>query len=327
MINLFTLFLFFDISYAKGIVHHLGNNFVNKNIHQIKNDIQNLKKLNFNEVREGIYWQSYQDKKYSKKINKSFDVYKQSNINILALIAYSNTKYAKNKFNFVKLSKNLSQMPIENESNYLIYKFSKYFEKAIIQYPFIKYFEILNEMNILKYFEGGNKPTETYFKILQTLYPIAKKYNRKIVTGGLLLEGNYQNWLDFLTKKETSKYYDVLSIHPYCYPNKLSVATFNSVKFKTIIDNIRLSWKSNKIEKKAIWISEIGWLHSNDERVNIKSSVLSEKQFKEVLKDLNDVVIDNKIEKYFMYSLEDDTYLNTVDYKPFGFQLKSGVLK
>ncbi|MCJ8346931.1 hypothetical protein MJH12_15420 [bacterium] len=181
-------------------------------------------------------------------------------------------------------------------------------------------------MNLLKYFDGGQDPRQTYLGILKALYPISKKYKKTLVTGGLLLEGDYQLWIDFLTSKEVSKYYDVLSLHPYCYPKPLSKALFSGLRFQKIVLNIRNTWSKNKILGKEIWITEIGWLHSSSIK-NQSDNVLSEEQFRDVISDLDALCYRLKIKSYYIYALEDDRHANDVAYKGFGYQLKSGQTK
>ncbi|MCO4782477.1 MAG: hypothetical protein KC646_09135 [Candidatus Cloacimonetes bacterium] len=302
-----------------GVVHHFGSPFVTKDMTKVKKDVERIQSLGFQFVREGIYWDNIGSKAYVDRLKSIVDLYKAHNIRLLGLLAYSNSKIARDKFSFIELSENYSQVPIEDVSFYIAFQFSKYFEKIIKEFPYIRYFEVLNEMNLTKYFTGGVDPIVTYISILKFCYPIAQKYNVKLLTGGLLLEGDYLRWLDQLI--EQNQYYDGLSLHPYCYPKMLSQATFGGYSLQQIVQKIQ---KKSDID---VWITEVGWLHSPSKSINEKQDVLNEMVFEAVLSDTLKLTKNLGVEKTFIYAFEDDSYITDLGYKPFGLQLKTGKLK
>ena len=100
-------------------------------------------------------------------------------------------------------------------------------QNAIYKIPNINSYEILNEMNSDQYFQSDKDPIKTYKQLLGVLSRVLRRNGKTVVTGGLLLEGDFEAWLQMLTKKDAYDLYDVLAIHPYCYPKKLSKAKFN----------------------------------------------------------------------------------------------------
>lgn len=308
-----------------GIVHHLANPHVTKDIHRVNKDIEAIKSNNFTWVREGIYWEFFSNPSYLKQVRQSVKHYARENLNVLGLIAYSNPTIANGKFNFHMVSKKYSQLPLLHQDRYIAYLFAKYFEKVILVFPEIRNFEILNEMNSPKYFDGGDDPINRYLMLLEACYPIAKRYGVNMLSGGLLMEGDYLKWIDQLTRAPMN--YDAFSIHPYCYPHKLSNALFTGKSFIEVIHLIRSNMMLSSNLIKDIWITEVGWQHSSDSAHHQRHEVVAKVVFQDILSDAIRVSKLAGIQKFFIYSLEDDSWDNTMNYKPFGLQLKSGVRK
>ena len=269
-------------------------------------------------VREGIYWAHFEKHKntYSfERIVKRLSYY--SDQQILGLFAYSNNIYAVNdKF--------------YGSSDWrLMHRSAVALEKALHILPQIKSYEILNEMNSDQYFQSNSDPIATYKQLLGVLSRVLRRNGKTVVTGGLLLEGNFEAWLQMLTSKSAYDLYDVLAIHPYCYPSKLSEAKFNDKSFSDVISLIREMWRQNGLENKPIWITEIGWPHRESVNDLQRSwGWINTAEYCDRLNDLQEQSDLNKIDRVYLYAFEDDEWFqdgkNTL---PFGLIDKKCISK
>jgi hypothetical protein len=296
-----------------GVVHHFTSPYVSKDSIQKERDIQNLSRFGVSWVREGVYWAEIEKKMGEYRLPEAlpldFNRYQDSSINILGLFAYGNPLYSEDKFSFISGS----------ETSSPIFAFSNAFRFACSSFPFISQWEILNEMNLDKYFNGGSNPQKTYLEILKSVSPVAKEYDVELISGGLMMEGDFAPWLDMLTSKDAYSHYDVISLHPYCWPHTLSKAKFSGHGFQWWVEHIRAKFKSNGLAPKPIWITEIGWkFKPHPTEQERKSGIINSLEYYHRLRDLKQTAEQLNIPVVILYSLEDDSNSDC-----FGLQNKS----
>ena len=301
-----------------GIIHNLTLPQVDLSKTELSKRLNLINNASIRYAREGIYWAHFEKKKYDysfERIVKRLSYYRDQKI--LGLFAYSNNIYAVNdKF-------------YGNNDWRLLHRSAVALEKAIRRLAKIDYYEILNEMNSEQYFQSNGDSITTYQQLLGVLSRVLRRNGKNVVTGGLLLEGDFEAWLQMLTSKAAYDLYDVLAIHPYCYPKKLSEAIFNGKSFSDIIGYIREMWRQNGLENKPIWITEIGWPHRESVSDLERSwGWINTAKYCDRIADLRQVVESLKIERVYLYAFEDDEWYqageNTL---PFGLINKHAVSK
>lgn len=269
-------------------------------------------------IREGIYWSQIETS--GTAINLDFVAKRLKNYkvqDILALYAYSNSLYsAHDKF-------------YAYADWRLFHRSAVALERVVRRLPQINYYEILNEMNSEQYFQSNGDSITTYQQLLGVLSRVLRRNGKNIVTGGLLLEGDFEAWLQMLTSKAAYDLYDVLAIHPYCYPKRLSEAKFNEREISEVLEIIRQRWEEKGLKHKPIWITEIGWPHRDSVSDSERSwGWINTVEYYDRIADLRQVAESLKIERVYLYAFEDDEWYqageNTL---PFGLINKNAASK
>lgn len=301
-----------------GVINNLTLPQVSLNAREIKDRLTILRSYSIGHVREGIYWAHFE--KRSRKFEFSRIVQRLAsyeNEQVLGLFAYSNNHYAVNEKFYAYADWRL------------LHRSAVALERVVRRLPQINYYEILNEMNSEQYFQSNGDSITTYQQLLGVLSRVLRRNGKKVVTGGLLLEGQFEAWLQMLTSKAVYDLYDVLAIHPYCYPKKLSEAIFNGKSFSDVIGYIREMWRQNGLENKPIWITEIGWPH-RDSVSDLERSWgwINAAEYCDRIADLRQVAESLKIGRVYLYAFEDDEWYqageNTL---PFGLIDKNAASK
>lgn len=313
-----------ECSVGQSLLNPIGlvNNFtlpqVSLNAREIKDRLTILRRHSIVHVREGIYWAHFE--KYSRKFEFSRIVQRLAsyeNEQVLGLFAYSNQLYAVNE-KFYAYS-----------DWRLFHRSAVALERVVQRLPQIDYYEILNEMNSETYFVSDQASKMTYKRLLIVLSQVLRRYAKKVVAGGLLLEGDFESWLEILTSHSAYEAYDVLAIHPYCYPNRLSEAKFNGREISEVLALIRQKWDEHGLKHKPIWITEIGWPH-RDSVSDLERSWgwIKTAEYCDRIADLRQVAESLKIGRVYLYAFEDDEWYqageNTL---PFGLINKHAVSK
>ena len=301
-----------------GFIHNLTLPEVTLNEESISKRLRLLALRQAQQIREGIYWSHFE--KNNRVFNFEHMVSRLSHYHsakVLGLFAYSNNNYAVN-----------DKFYGDNDWR-LMHRSSVALEKAIRKIPNINSYEILNEMNSEQYFESDKDPITTYKQLLGVLSRVLRRNDKNVVSGGLLLEGDFEAWLKMLTSKDAYDLYDVLAIHPYCYPSKLSEAKFNGKSFFDIIRHIREMWCQNGLKNKPIWITEIGWPHRDSVNDLERSwGWINTAEYCDRIDDLKEQIKFNKIDRVYLYSFEDDEwYQDGKNTLPFGLIDKNGIPK
>lgn len=319
-----------------GFTHHFTNPLVHKSAEQRVLDIERMKETGATWVREGIYWEEFEKEPgvYDfGKIKPVMEQYEKAGIKVLGLFGYSNSIYAENKFHFTSLADGVELPAGYTETEYITERFSSAFAEVMRQFPYISHFQILNEMNGGKHFQADSNYIEIYRLLLTAVYPLAKANGKTIVSGGILLGSRSSDWLAALSGSEFYNLYDVLAIHPYSYPNPLSVNVFGGKKFSEWLGSIRRNWLFAGKREKPVWITELGWLFdrniSNEQRC---WGWINGIDWLEMMAKTIRFCRINNIERLFLYSFEDDETINPQldqsQYKAFfGVQRKNGTMK
>ena len=301
-----------------GLIHNLTLPEVTLDEEAISKRVELFIAAQVQQVREGIYWSHFEENKgvfQFEYITRRLAYYDQTKV--LGLFAYSNNLYARN-----------DKFYTHNDWR-LMHRSAVALQNAIYKIPNINSYEILNEMNSDQYFQSDKDPIKTYKQLLGVLSRVLRRNGKTVVTGGLLLEGDFESWLRMLTSKDVYDLYDVLAIHPYCYPKKLSEAKFNGKSFSDVIGLIRKLWRQNGLKNKPIWITEIGWPH-RDYVDDLERSWgwINTVDFCKRIDDLRDQKELNKIDRVYIYAFEDDEwYQDGKNTLPFGLIDKKGISK
>ena len=301
-----------------GFIHNLTLPEVTLNEESISKRLRLIALKQAQQIREGIYWSHFEKNKrvfLFEHIASRLSHYDSAKV--LGLFAYSNNLYARN-----------DKFYTHNDWR-LMHRSAVALENAIRKIPNIYFYEILNEMNSEQYFESDKDPITTYKQLLGVLSRVLRRNGKNVVTGGLLLEGDFEAWLKMLTSKGTYDLYDVLAIHPYCYPNKLSKAKFNGKSFSDVMGLIRKLWRQNGLKNKPIWITEIGWPHRNSVNDLERSwGWINTAEYCDRINDLQEQTEFNKIDRVYLYAFEDDEwYQDAKNTLPFGLIDKKGISK
>jgi hypothetical protein len=319
-----------------GFTHHFTNPLVQKTVEQRALDIKLMKSVGAVWVREGIYWEEFEKEPgvYDfGKISPVIEQYEEAGIKVLGLFGYSNSLYAEHKFHFTSLAEDVELPAGYTETEYITERFAAAFFAVMQQFPYISHFQILNEMNGGKHFKAGSNYIETYRRLLAAVYPLAKANGKTIVTGGVLLGGRSSDWLAALSGSDFYNLYDVLAIHPYSYPNPLSVNMFGGKKFSDWLESIRQNWLFAGRREKPVWITELGWLFDRNISTEQRSwGWINGTDWLEMMAKTIRFCRINNIERLFLYSFEDDETINpqldqSQDKAFFGVQRKNGTMK
>lgn len=320
-----------------GFIHHFTNPYVTKNVPERQADIDRMKEIGASWVREGIYWAEFEkiEGGYDfSAIKASMDQYKNSGLKVLGLFGFSNPLYAKDKFHFTELKEGLSlPAAYSTSSEYIIDKFTAAFEAAVLNFPEITHYQILNEVNYDHHFKGGVSPVITYRNILEKIKPVAEAHNKKIVAAGILLGATAESWLTALTGSPFAGSYDVLALHPYSFPEPLSTHVFNGQTFAQLLNGIRMNWTNNSVVAKPIWITEMGWLFNDTVTVTQREwDWIDASEWLNMFADVVSLCNYQDVERLFLYSFEDDAHIvpeqnHDGERLFFGVQKKNGEMK
>lgn len=259
-------------------------------------------------VREGLVWTEWGRSQPQEKIEKQraqLQLLRDKVDSILFMGGYSNEKFSSSRFEWCQLNSRYGQLNPHQSLEFLATKWGRFLKSSPLQAG--DYFQVLNEMNTLKYFQcSGGSNLEAYARILEVSSEILREREVKVVTGGVILEGNYKEWLEHLTSTIVYKSYDVLALHPYCYPKALSSHSFDGQSLKQIVLWIRAQWARQGLKNKPIWITEIGWpFHKGVEN---HPRLIQPAEMNEWLEDLVQLKRDLDIERIYLYSLVDDEW-------------------
>ena len=301
-----------------GLINNLSLPQVTIDKTSIDARIELINKFEIMYIREGIYWSQIETNPTEINLDHVANRLKNYKVqDILALYAYSNSLYtAHDKF-------------YAYADWRLFHRSAVALEKALLRLPKIDYYEILNEMNSEQYFQSNGDSIATYKQLLGVLSRVLRRNGKTVVTGGLLLEGDFEVWLQMLASKAAYDLYDILSIHPYCYPKRLSEAKFNAKSFSNVIRLIHKLWRQNGLEIKPIWITEIGWPH-RDSVSDLERSWgwINTAEYCDRIADLRQVAESLKIERVYLYAFEDDQwYRQSYNSLPFGLIDKNAASK
>ncbi len=296
-----------------GLVHHFGSPSVSKDHYRRVEDIQKISPV-VSWVREGFYW--LEDDMSLVKAQEFVLEYLEKNLNVLGLFAYSHPTQKEGRFYFHEA---------------MVADFGKAFAAKAKKYPKIRYWEILNEMNLAQYYKSPDivKPWELYQKLLREV-SAHRPEGVFLVSGGLTFEGDVEEWLRALCSKESYADYDVLALHPYSYPKLLSEAKMAGGRtFSEWIGWILQEFRNNGLEPKPIWITEIGWPHAPGLREEQRAWGWVETS--DIPRILADAISEAKrlgVEVMIFYALEDDEPSQTkTHHLPFGFYYHGGETK
>lgn len=162
---------------------------------------------------------------------------------------------------------------------------------------FLKQIEVYNEFNIA-FGDRGTGPADSkpeyYFPLLKKTYETVKAAHPDTTIVGMSTAGVPLSWMESVMKLGGLNYMDVVSFHPYVYPNDPELIV------KSIDDVKALVRKYNGGQEKPLWISEFGW------PTHATLSGVSEKKSADDLVRAFVLSLANGIEKVYWYDLMND---------------------
>ncbi|MEK0312261.1 CBM96 family carbohydrate-binding protein [Cohnella sp. 56] len=174
---------------------------------------------------------------------------------------------------------------------------------------FLKQIEVFNEFNI-GFGDRGTGPADSkpeyYFPLLKKTYETVKASHPDTTVVGMSTAGVPLSWMESVMKLGGLNYMDVVSFHPYVYPNDPELIV------KSIDDVNALVRKYNGGKTKPLWISEIGW------PTHATLSGVSEKKSADDLVRAFVLSLANGIEKVYWYDLMNDGTNATYNEDNFG---------
>ena len=116
----------------------------------------------------------------------------------------------------------------------------------------IKYWEIINEPNLIPFWDNMEPSPEDYAKVLETCYRAVKDGNpdAKVLYAGVA--GVPLDYIERTYKAGAGKYFDIMNIHPYQW------ATFPESGLRNQISELKELMKKYGLQNKPIWITEVG---------------------------------------------------------------------
>ncbi|WP_223285579.1 DNRLRE domain-containing protein [Paenibacillus sp. PL91] len=157
--------------------------------------------------------------------------------------------------------------------------------------------QVYNEFNG-GFGKRGNSPANSqpdyYYKLLVKTYGTVKANNPDMPVIGMVTAGIPLGWIEEVFKLGGLEYMDVISVHPYRYPQTPEGMV------KGLQDLQALIRKYNGGELKPIWISEIGW------PTHQSASGVDEKTQADYLVRAHVLALANGVEKVVWYNLMND---------------------
>lgn len=239
-------------------------------------ELDMLYELQFDIIRRDFIWKEIEptegnyDNYVVEKYERFVSEVRRRNIELLYLVIFGNYWASEES------KKCLQECTEKNQDCSYCDKFppdpSKYakFAKFVVQRFSAKYIEVWNEPNWI-FFMNPVSP-EKYAQILSETYRAVKDLNTTVILGGLL-SADVQLPKDFFIKPDDflssypfDDFFDVLGIHPYIgrrgvsYPPTLPPenSSMAYAPLPAIISGLQ------KITKKDIWITEMGWPSYSD---------------------------------------------------------------
>ncbi|RAU93853.1 DNRLRE domain-containing protein [Paenibacillus sp. YN15] len=178
------------------------------------------------------------------------------------------------------------------------------------QYP-----GMIHSMEVYNEFNGGfgdrgtgpadSKP-EYYFSLLKKTYETVKAAHPDLPVAGMVTAGTPLAWMEEVFKLGGLDYLDVISIHPYQYPNSPEKLLKDIQGLKALVR------KYNNGQLKPIWISEFGW------PTFIGARGVTESVQADYLLQAHVLALSEGIEKIIWYNFMDDGIVKDLNEDNFG---------
>ncbi|GGD82307.1 hypothetical protein GCM10010911_45510 [Paenibacillus nasutitermitis] len=136
--------------------------------------------------------------------------------------------------------------------------FANYADQVLQHYDGeIPWVEVYNEYNNSNFGDMGAGPAdckpEYYFELLKATYQKIKQNHPAVTVAGPVTVGLPWEWLETFFQLGGLDYLDVVSVHPYNFPNAPEILAERIDQLDSLIREY------NNGQPKPIWISEIGW--------------------------------------------------------------------
>lgn len=158
----------------------------------------------------------------------------------------------------------------------------------------VKYFEIWNEPNLDTYWQPS-PDSEKYTELLKIAYTRAKQANSNAIILAPAASSTDLVFIDDIYSNGGKNYFDIMSIHPYCWgANPKTASCWNIYKIDNLINLMQDYGDGNK----PIWISEFGFT----------TTVNSEQEQADYLKGTLEILETKypEVKAFFWYDYKDD---------------------
>lgn len=259
-----------------------------------------LQKAGVKNVRDELYWNDVETSPGVYEFNERNETYMSAlqshKLNPFIIFTYINPFYDNNSTPYTDAGR-------EGFANY---------GKAILQhYDNLKWVEVYNEFNYELFGDQGDGPADSqpeyYFELLKKTYETVKAEAPDVVVVGAVTSGVPMDWLTDLFELGGLEYMDVVSVHPYHYPNAPEVLTDEISRLQNLIREY------NGGELKPVWFTEIGWPTYQSQQFGISEDVQAD-----YIVRMHVVSIASGIEKIFWYDFMNDGLEVTYNEHNFG---------
>ncbi|QGQ94681.1 hypothetical protein EHS13_07160 [Paenibacillus psychroresistens] len=212
-----------------------------------------LEQAGLKNIRDEMYWGVLEKAKnvytYPANYDKYYNELKSRGMDAFVVLSYTNSLFDK------------GSTPYTDEGRQ---GFANYANAMLNHYSDVKWVEVYNEFNI-GYGDQGNGPANSmpdyYYKLLKKTYQTVKASHPDKLIVGPVTSGIPLKWLEQLFQLGGLNYMDVVSVHPYSYPESPKMLERDLANLQELIK------KYNNGKTKPIWISEIGWPTGDDSRM------------------------------------------------------------
>lgn len=246
------------LNFQMGVVTHFGNLSQSTNILKT---IQLLKAAGIGWVRDELSWQNVEKKKGIFEFPAQYDTYvntlRAEGLKTLIVLDYGNNNYGG--------TKNIKSS---------IQPFANYAENVVMKYgDYINHWEVWNEPKPSQF---GDRGWDTYAQLLSSVYSRIKSVQKNSVVigcgGGGAGGGPGGDCIQAVARQYNGDISDAYSIHPYLTHSPESGYQALNSPFKGLGGYINIRTVTKMLKpfydktKKSIYITEIGWPSSSENK-------------------------------------------------------------
>lgn len=274
--------------------------------------VEKLGELGVSMIRDDLVWREveplrgfYDFSSYDSRMDKL----SKENISVLWILAYGNPNYitTPDDIRLYQQTQNswAQYIPSDNPQEFEVFKkaYGNFCYESVKHFKTKgqKYYEIWNEPYI-QTFWFPNPNAQRFTELLKECYTRGKEADPNAV----FLANPDANFLNTMYIYGAKDYFDILSYHPYCYPNDPSDYT-KCGGMSSLIEahNTMVAYGDGN---KPVWITEMGYPTSNCDKNGQNCKSVSLEGQKEYLKKTLEAINRDMpyVKGFFWYDFKDD---------------------